>query len=252
MKIGAQLYTLRDYCTNLEDFADTLKKVAEIGYTVVQVSGVCEYEPEWLANELKKNGLKCALTHWCANDIKDNTVEVLNKHRVFDCNYVGIGCMPPWATEENTYKFIEDFKEPAKILKENGGKLFYHNHHCEFKRCSDGEMIFDKLINAFEPSEMSFTLDTYWVQYGGGDVCSYIEKMKGRCECIHLKDLAIVNDEQRMAPVGSGSMDFKKIIKAAESSGVEYLLVEQDNCYGENPFECLKKSYDYLTSLGLN
>jgi sugar phosphate isomerase/epimerase len=252
MKIGAQLYTLRDYCTNLEDFADTLKKVAEIGYTVVQVSGVCQYEPEWLANELKKNGLKCALTHWGANDIKDNTVEVLNKHRVFDCNYVGIGCMPPWATEENTYKFIEDFKEPAKILKENGGKLFYHNHHCEFKRCSDGEMIFDKLINAFEPSEMSFTLDTYWVQYGGGDVCSYIEKMKGRCECIHLKDLAIVNDEQRMAPVGSGSMDFKKIIKAAESSGVEYLLVEQDNCYGENPFECLKKSYDYLTSLGLN
>jgi sugar phosphate isomerase/epimerase len=252
MKIGAQLYTLRDYCTNLEDFANTLKKVAEIGYTVVQVSGVCQYEPEWLANELKKNGLKCALTHWGANDIKDNTVEVLNKHRVFDCNYVGIGCMPPWATEENTYKFIEDFKEPAKILKENGGKLFYHNHHCEFKRCSDGEMIFDKLINAFEPSEMSFTLDTYWVQYGGGDVCSYIEKMKGRCECIHLKDLAIVNDEQRMAPVGSGSMDFKKIIKAAESSGVEYLLVEQDNCYGENPFECLKKSYDYLTSLGLN
>jgi sugar phosphate isomerase/epimerase len=252
MKIGAQLYTLRDYCTNLEDFADTLKKVAEIGYTVVQVSGVCQYEPEWLANELKKNGLKCALTHWGANDIKDNTVEVLNKHRVFDCNYVGIGCMPPWATEENTYKFIEDFKEPAKILKENGGKLFYHNHHCEFKRCSDGEMIFDKLINAFEPSEMSFTLDTYWIQYGGGDVCSYIEKMKGRCECIHLKDLAIVNDEQRMAPVGSGSMDFKKIIKAAESSGVEYLLVEQDNCYGENPFECLKKSYDYLTSLGLN
>ena len=58
MKIGAQLYTLRDYCTNLEDFADTLKKVAEIGYTVVQVSGVCQYEPEWLANELKKNGLK--------------------------------------------------------------------------------------------------------------------------------------------------------------------------------------------------
>ena len=109
MKIGAQLYTLRDYCTNLEDFADTLKKVAEIGYTVVQVSGVCQYEPEWLANELKKNGLKCALTHWGANDIKDNTLEVLNKHRVFDCNYVGIGCMPPWATEENTYKFIEDF-----------------------------------------------------------------------------------------------------------------------------------------------
>ena len=111
-------------------------------------------------------------------------------------------------------------------------------------------MIFDKLIKAFEPDEMSFTLDTYWVQFGGGDVCAYLEKLKGRCECIHLKDLAIVNDEQRMASIGSGSMSFDRILKAAEKAGVQYALVEQDNCYGEDPFECLKKSYEYLKSLG--
>ena len=38
MKIGAQLYTLRDSCKDLESFAETLKKVADIGYTTVQVS----------------------------------------------------------------------------------------------------------------------------------------------------------------------------------------------------------------------
>ena len=250
MKIGAQFYTLRDHCKTLEDFSESLRKVKEIGYDYVQISGVCPYEPEWLAAELKKYDLKCVLTHWGGEDIKNNTKEVLEKHKVFGCNYVGIGCMPPWATEENTIKFIADFKGPAKILKENGGKLFYHNHHCEFNKCSDGEMIFDKLINAFEPDEMSFTLDTYWVQYGGGDVCSYLEKLKGRCECIHLKDLAIVEDKHQMASIGSGNMDFVKILKTAKEVGVEYALVEQDNCYGEDPFECLKKSLDYIKSLG--
>ena len=250
MHIGAQFYTLRDHCKTLEDFSESLRKVKEIGYDYVQISGVCSYEPEWLKEQLEKYDLKCVLTHWGAEDVKNNTKEVLEKHKTFGCKYVGLGCMPPWATEENTTKFIADFKEPAKILKENGGKLFYHNHHCEFNRCKDGVMIFDKLIKAFEPDEMSFTLDTYWVQFGGGDVCSYIEKLKGRCECIHLKDLAIVNDEQRMASIGSGSMDFEKILKTAKEVGVEYALVEQDNCYGEDPFECLKKSYEYIKSLG--
>ena len=31
MKIGAQLYTVRDYTKNLDDFAETLKDSIEIG-----------------------------------------------------------------------------------------------------------------------------------------------------------------------------------------------------------------------------
>ena len=52
MEIGAQLYTVRDFCKTPEDFAETLKKVADIGYRTVQVSGTCAYEPEWLAEQL--------------------------------------------------------------------------------------------------------------------------------------------------------------------------------------------------------
>ena len=37
MKIGAQLYTVRDFCKTLDGFSETLKKVADIGYTTVQV-----------------------------------------------------------------------------------------------------------------------------------------------------------------------------------------------------------------------
>ena len=54
MKIGVQFYTLRKQCTTLEDFSESLKRVADIGYTTVQISGVCPYEPQWLKAELDK------------------------------------------------------------------------------------------------------------------------------------------------------------------------------------------------------
>ena len=46
-------------------------------------------------------------------------------------------------------------------------------------------------------------------------------------------------------------MDFDAILSAAESAGTRYAFVEQDDCYGADPFDCLKKSYDYLASRGL-
>ena len=67
---GAQLYTLRNFCKTKEELAETLKRVADIGYTSVQLSGVCAYEPEWMAKQLKQNGLVCAVTHYNAELIR--------------------------------------------------------------------------------------------------------------------------------------------------------------------------------------
>ena len=41
MQIGAQLFTLRDHCKTLDELDDSLKKVADMGITTVQLSGVC-------------------------------------------------------------------------------------------------------------------------------------------------------------------------------------------------------------------
>ena len=44
MELGAQLYTVRAFTQTLADFAETLKKVADIGYRTVQVSGTCAFD----------------------------------------------------------------------------------------------------------------------------------------------------------------------------------------------------------------
>ena len=53
-----------------------------------------------------------------------------------------------------------------------------------------------------------------------------------------------------MAVIGEGNLNFERIFQMAEKAGTKYMLVEQDNCYGENPFECLKRSYHNLKTLG--
>ncbi len=254
MKIGAQFYTLRDHCKTLEELSESLKRVADIGYTTVQLSGVCPYEPEWINEELKKNGLKCVLTHWNIDDVRERPLDVVKLHRVFDCKNIGIGCMPGGTAinEEHLKSFISNYTEPAKIIYENGAKFFYHNHDMEFRKCADGEMIMDKILKAFPKEHLAITFDTYWAEFAGESASEWIEKLNGRVECIHLKDLLTVGDEKRMAPVGYGELDFEKIIASASASRTKFLLVEQDNTYGEDPFECLKKSYNYLKSLGLN
>lgn len=52
MRIGAQMYTVRDSCQTLEGFAESLRRIADIGYRIVQVSGTCPFEGAWLKQQL--------------------------------------------------------------------------------------------------------------------------------------------------------------------------------------------------------
>ena len=84
MKIGAQLYTVRDYAKDLDALSETLKKVADIGYEYVQISGTCEYDGDWLKKELDKYGLKAPLTHYSPDKIVTQTQETIAQHKKFD------------------------------------------------------------------------------------------------------------------------------------------------------------------------
>ena len=240
MQIGAQLYTVREYCTNLADFADTLQKIAQIGYKTVQVSGTCAYEPEWLAEQLRKNGLRCVLTHIPPDQIAENPEQVAAAHKIFSCGGVGIGHYDLEACGVDA--FAQRFRPAGRILGQEGLRLSYHNHDGEFRQI-DGKTVLERLAEAFSPEEMYFTLDTYWVQAGGGDPIAWLDKLSGRTPYVHLKDMAY---GRKMAPVGAGNMNFTGILEACLRNGVEYALVEQDDCYGEDPFACLQKSFDYL------
>ena len=69
MHLGTQLFTARDHMKTPEDFKATMRKVADIGYNCVQVSGVNwnVILPEIVAEASKETGLKVVLTQTTAD-----------------------------------------------------------------------------------------------------------------------------------------------------------------------------------------
>ncbi|MEE0927742.1 MAG: sugar phosphate isomerase/epimerase [Acutalibacteraceae bacterium] len=248
MEIGFQFYTIRDFCKDLEGFDEALKRTADIGYKNIQVSGTCDFEPAWLKEKLKTYGLKCVLTHNKPDKLLSDPIKVAKEHDVFGCDFVGLG-YANFDEEDSLKKFISDYKPVSEALKANGKYFMYHNHAHEFEN-RDGKLIIEHIADNFDNELFGFTLDTFWVQAGGGNPAEWIERLSGRLPCIHIKDYGIKSSERKMMPVGEGNLNWAKIFEAAEKAGTKYMIVEQDDCNGEDPFACAKRSYDYLKSCG--
>ena len=239
MKTGAQLYTIRAYTQNEKDFARSMKRIAQTGYRTVQISAVGkDIRPERIREICDENGLEIVLTHSDVNRILYDTDRLIAEHDVMGCRYIGIGAMPDrYRAPEWLAHFAEDFREPARKIADAGKLLMYHNHNFEFRRIqAEGEAqekrIIEYLCDWFGPRELGFTLDTYWVQAAGADVCQWIGLLADRIPCVHLKDMAVGAEGAMMAPVMEGNLNFGAILKALEGTSCEYLLVEQDIARG--------------------
>jgi sugar phosphate isomerase/epimerase len=109
-----------------------------------------------------------------------------------------------------------------------------------------------QLYERADPGMLKAELDVYWIQAGGGDPADWIRRCAGRQPLLHLKDMTVgPGREPRMAEIGEGNLNWPAILAAAAESGVEWYLVEQDHCYGRDPFESLAISYRNLRGMGL-
>ena len=251
-QIGAQYWTVRDFCTTIEDFDETCRKVSEIGYKIVQISGT-PLAAAPMKEVLDKYGLKAVVTHRSFDDFQNNLEEIIDYNKTLGCELCGIGCMPAWAKEstENLDRFIRECNEVGAKLRKEGLYLGYHNHAFEFAKLG-GKRIMDRLINETDPANVMFIIDTYWLQIGGVNPADFIRDLGKRAMMIHFKDLHVNADKNftaEMCEVGEGNLDWDKIIEACDEAGAQWALVEQDTC-NRDPFISLKMSYDYLTTKG--
>jgi len=245
-KIGLQLYSLREETP--KDFCGTVEKVAKMGYTGVEFAGYGGLKPVEMAKLLADNGLTAYSTH-CGGFPKTDAEMDAEIEMALAVGYKYLVCPgQPMKTHDEALHFADVLNEAAAKLRPHGLRLGYHNHAHEFKK-QDGKIILQHIAEAFPADKLGFTLDTYWVQAGGGDPAYWIEQLKGRLPCIHLKDYAFDGDK-KMAVVGEGNINFDRVFEKAEAAGVKYMLVEQDNCNGEDPFDCLARSYKFLKSKG--
>lgn len=258
--IGTQLFTVRSYCKTPEDLEKTLERIAEMGYKAVQLSAICECDPVWLKGVLDHLGLVVPLTHTAPKLLIERTDAVIEAHKVLGAHYVGIGSAPGIFQKPEGIKpldeifdaFIENYTPVIERIKAAGLRFCFHHHDREFARLSNGRLFLEALCQHFAPEEINVTADTYWIQAGGADPAAWLRKWNGRIKCIHFKDMAFSTEDQkvRFAPIGEGNLNWDAIFATVAECDVDYAFVEQDNCYGEDPFDCLEKSLKFIRANG--
>lgn len=252
--VGIQLYTLREILP--KDVKGVIQKVAQIGYKEVETYGYTGEAGYWGMDAkafkalLDDNGLKAPSGHFGLDEyIKTGDQEILKpliagaaalNMEYFTCPYLS----------EELRTSLEDYKkvaarlnEAAKLCKESGLQMTYHNHDFEFQKYGDTTG-YDILLAETDKNLVHFELDLYWVVRSGNDPIAMFEKTPGRFVMWHVKDMDKA-DNTINTEVGNGKIDFKSIHKHAAQSGLKHLIVEQEN-FSIDPFESIKKSFDYV------
>ena len=250
MKLGAQLFSVRQFTQNYEDFSQTIEKLKKIGYEVVQVSAIGPIPADKVAEASKKHSAPITCTHSPLVRILEDTDKLIEEHKTYSCSQIGIGWIDPkeYETVEKARALIEKLRVPAKKIAAAGLSLAYHNHAAEFDDIG-GTCFLDLMIEEFP--EMHFILDTYWVTYAGKNPIEYIKRIGGaRMENMHFKDMATEN-KGKICACGNGILDFQKIYDVAKAAGVQNVLVEEDNAQDEygDAFNEMAISYKHLSPI---
>lgn len=250
-QFGIQLYTLREDFP--KDPKGVLKQLASFGYHQIESyegpggifwdMGHLEFK-----NYLDSLGLTMVSSH-C--DIKKDfeikaaqAAEIGMKYLI--CPYVG-----PQTSMENWKKTTDRFNECGKICKDNGIKFAYHNHAYTFKPFS-GMIPHDFIMDNTDPDLVDHEMDIYWVVTGGADPIKYLKKYPNRFRLCHVKDrMKNVPAEEQSAScdLGTGIIDYPKILKVAKEQGMEYFILEQERYDNSTPLKSAEHGADYMKNL---
>lgn len=248
-QIAAQFYTVRDFCKTAPEFAVSCRKVRAIGYTAIQISGVGPIPEEEILRICDGEGLTVCATHEPPDILLGNPEKVVERLRKLRCKYTayphpaGVN-MAALSEVENLAARLD---ASGAVLAEAGLVLTYHNHAKEFVKHGDRTAL-DVIYEKCAPQHLQGELDTYWIQVGGGDPAAWCRKLNGRLPLLHMKDcVGTAENAGTYAEIGRGNLNFAEIVSAAEASGCQWFIVEQDTCPGD-PFDSLKISFDYIAA----
>ncbi len=234
--IGIELYGVRGELQ--KDMANTLRRVAKIGYEVVEF-----YSPYYAwkvpyAKDVKTLmddlGLRCYSTH---NHMESITPGEGMDHAI-ELNQILGGRYIVMATAGNTANTADGWKHFADLctkaveqLQPHGLTAAFHNHQTEWRKFDNGQRAMD-ILAANTPKEFMLQFDVGTCMEAGQDPIAWIKGNPGRIRSLHLKDWAPgTRQEEKGYRVlfGEGVSPWKDIFAAAEADGaLEYYLMEQE------------------------
>ena len=250
---GLQLWSVRDDMG--KDPKGVLKQLASYGYNQIESFegtkgifwGMSHTEFKKYMDDL---GMKIISSHCdITKDFEKKAAEAAEiGMKYLICPYKG-----PQKDIDAFKKFADEFNQKGEICKKNGIRFAYHNHDYSFVNMN-GEMGQDVMMKNTDPSLVDFELDMYWVATAGQDIEAWLKKYPNRVRLCHVKDRkkgASATEKDASCIVGTGSIDYPKILKTARKNGVQYFIIEQERWDDTTPMKAAAADAAYMKTLNI-
>jgi sugar phosphate isomerase/epimerase len=250
-QMGVQTYSFRK--SMQFSIPGTLDVIKGMGFT--EIEGAYEgVDAKVFKKMCDKRGLKITSFGTQYNTLVDDPMSVVKIAKTYGCKYVMCAWIPHNTGNfgfANAKKAVEDFNKAGKILADNGVTLCYHAHGYEVAANHDGETLLDYMVKNSDPRYLSFEMDIFWIQFGGGDPVALLKKYPNRWKLMHLKDMqkgikkdntGLTNTEYDVT-LGTGQLDMIGILKAAKEIGIAHYYIEDES---NKIFEQLPQSIKFL------
>jgi sugar phosphate isomerase/epimerase len=279
LPIGLQLYTLGDAVKR--DLDGTLARAARIGYRALELAGYHGHAPTTLLAAKRRHEVKFTSIHVPARaqangpgldgDLPRLATELhtlgvtdvvmpmfpiperLGNARDGEAPLAWLARIAPQLTADDWKRTAALLNEKGTALKREGLRFGYHNHNPEFAPVA-GTTGLDLLLQETSSDTVVFELDVGWVAAAGEDPVALLRRHGRRFQLLHVKDIrastrANFTLQQDPAEVGSGRLDWLRLLPAAHAAGVRKFYVEQEPPFSGDRFAAIEKSYRFLAAL---
>lgn len=266
--IGLQLFTF--FNTIDQDVEGTLKKIAAVGYEKIESAfsrkgGYYGMKPKEFAKFLKDTGMSWKAHHVLGapfkrpagaqppvgadgkpitippmKNLRHNMLELIDEVAEGEVEFL-VCANTPIGTLDEVKSSIEVLNKTDEACKKAGVAFAYHNHDAEF-RAVEGHIPYEMFLSQ---TKMRMELDLAWAIKGDKDPVELFKQHPGRFPLWHVKDLD--KEFKNVLAVGEGTIDFKKIFAAAETSGMKHFFVEHD--MPKDALASITSSYNYLSKM---
>jgi sugar phosphate isomerase/epimerase len=232
MKLGLQLYTVRDALT--ADFNGTLEAISKMDFDGVELAGnYGGMEPAGLKKYLNELGLDVAGMHLGLEALETDLEAQIHFAQAVGAKHV----VCPWLDSARYVNgwdaAIASLTKIGRILEGEGLGFAYHNHTFEFEtRVGSGYA-----LDAIAAAGIALEFDIAWAHASGVNPAAYLTQHSGHVPLLHVKDVKRVSDKSgtdgwETVELGRGSVPLRATLEVAEAAGVEWLVLEQDYSAG--------------------
>jgi len=233
------------------DFWGTMQRVAEIGYQGIEAPHAL-LEGDAVANLKRFHdlGLQVLTISASREQLRDDIAGVVAEAKALQSPRVSVW-WAPCDSQEAVLQDAELYNVAGATLAQEGLTLCYHNHGHEFRQVYNGVYALDIIAEHTDPKALAFELDIAWITFGGEDPVNVLRRYAGRVPAIHVKDIRSMESPAQFTAVGTGIVKIRESVQAAIETGVEWVVVEQDQLRNLTAFETITVSYLNLKEAGL-